>query len=232
MALQEIQIGQVTCLVDQPRGPPAMAMVLAHGYAMDAGQLAPLASAMGLPATLYFPHAPLQLPTGGRSWWPLDEHERSASLAQGPRDLCDAHPVGREQARQALLSVLRHAAASHPGLPLVLAGFSQGGMLACDTLLLEGAQVQGLILLSASRIAIDEWHPRLQRFRDLPVLVAHGTRDQDLALSAGEALRDALQAAGAEVTWVCFEGGHETPITVWRSAKCLMLQIAQRASEA
>jgi len=227
MALQELQIGPLACLVDEPPRPVAVLVVL-HGYAMDAEHLAPLASAMALPAALYVPRGLGPASVGGRSWWPLDEERRRASIADGPRDLQDEYPEGRAAARAALRDLARHVEAAHPGLPFILAGFSQGGMLACDALLHEDLQPQGLILLSSSRIAIDEWRPRLGRVRGLPVLVAHGTQDRDLAFAAGEALRDELSDAGAQVTWVPFEGGHEIPFTVWRSVRKLVMQIAQQ----
>jgi phospholipase/carboxylesterase len=100
-------------------------------------------------------------------------------------------------------------------------------MLVCDTLLQEDIEVQGVILMSSSRIAMGEWRPRLERLRGLPVLVSHGTGDADLALAAGERLRDELREGGAQVTWLAFDGGHEIPLTVWRSIKRYLQQITQ-----
>jgi phospholipase/carboxylesterase len=226
MGASEVQIGPVACLVAAPPAQASAVVIFVHGHAMDALHLEPLARAMGLPAMLYFPRG-LHAAAGGRSWWPVDEQRRNASLSRGPRDLCDDYPSGRESARTALLAVARHARSHHPGLPLVLAGFSQGGMLVCDTLLQEDIEVQGLILMSSSRIAAAEWRPRLDRLRGLPVLVSHGTTDADLALAAGERLRDELREGGAQVTWLAFDGGHEIPLTVWRSVKRYLQQITQ-----
>ena len=55
--------------------------------------------------------------------------------------------------------------------------------------------------------------------RDLAMLVSHGSADPDLAFSAGTALKDCLVDAGADVTWVPFEQGHEIPLVVWRRLK-------------
>jgi phospholipase/carboxylesterase len=225
--MQERQIGPVTCLVATAPARPLATMIIAHGYAMDAEHLAPLACAMGLPATLYFPRGLRPAPGGGRCWWSLDEERRRESIAQGPRDLCDEYPAGRAEARAALIAVARQARNEHPDLALILAGFSQGGMLACDTLLHEELNAEGLILLSSSRIAIDDWRPRLQRLRGISVLVAHGTQDPDLSFGAGERLRDELLKIGAKVTWLPFEGGHEIPFTIWRAIKRQVLQITQ-----
>jgi phospholipase/carboxylesterase len=232
MAFQELQIGTLTCLVTPATEQVRAVMIVLHGYAMDAEQLAPLANAMGLPIALYFPRGLHPSPDGGRCWWPVNQQRRRESIARGPRDLWDEYPGGRAEARAAVLGVARHARSKHPGLPLIMTGFSQGGMLACEVLLHEEVKAQGLILLSSSRIAADEWRPRLERLRDLSVLVAHGTADRDLALEAGEQLRDELLGAGAKVTWLAFEGGHEIPFTVWRSIKRQVRQIIQHCDDA
>jgi len=232
MELQELRTGPVTCLVGTPRAPAAAVLIVLHGYAMDAGELAPLVCALGLPAILYFPRGPHAAQAGGYCWWQLDEQRRRESIAHGPRDLRDEHPADRAQARAALLAVAGHARGLHPGLPLVIVGFSQGGMLACDTLLLEELEVQGLILLSSSCIAMDEWRPQLQRLQGLPVLVSHGRRDHDLAFAAGEGLRDALRAGGADVAWLAFDGGHEVPFAVWRTIRKMVLHISHHNSGA
>jgi phospholipase/carboxylesterase len=68
-------------------------------------------------------------------------------------------------------------------------------------------------------MAQDEWLPLTNRLQGVPVFVSHGTQDLDLAFSAGEALRDFLSGAGANVTWIPFDGGHVIPLPVWRAFK-------------
>jgi phospholipase/carboxylesterase len=89
-------------------------------------------------------------------------------------------------------------------------------------------EAAAMALLSASRIAWDEWEPLVaaRPFSGLPVLVSHGQIDNDLAFGAGEALRDCLTAAGAAVEWVPFETGHEIPLVVWRRLRALLLRLA------
>jgi phospholipase/carboxylesterase len=221
---RDLHVGPLQCLAEVPASPRSV-LVMLHGYAMDAEQLAPLACAMGMPAALYFPRGLHGSPQGGRCWWPLSQEQRQAALARGPRDLSEEYPEGRAVAREALGAVMARVRANHPGLPLLLAGFSQGGMLACDALLHGRATAEALALLSCSRIALAEWRPLLPRLRGMPVLVAHGTRDADLSFAAGEGLRDELRGAGVDLTWVGFEGGHEIPLPVWRSIKRLMRRI-------
>jgi len=69
---------------------------------MRADDLAPFARSMGIPARFVFPQAPLPANGGGYSWWPIDEENRAVALRDGGRDLHEAHPAGRPQARAGL----------------------------------------------------------------------------------------------------------------------------------
>jgi phospholipase/carboxylesterase len=202
-------------------GDPATAravIVLLHGYAMRPEDLEPFARSLKLPALFYFPRGPRRVEPERHCWWPIDEERRARALAVGPRDLHEEFPPGKTAARGALNAALDAACAEAPGLPLVLGGFSQGGMLSCDTVL-HGRKVAGLVLLSASRLSLADWEPRAHALARLPVLVSHGRQDPDLSFGAGEALRDFCRKSGAQVTWQSFDGGHEIPLVVWRALR-------------
>ena len=210
--------GMRTVLVESTVAP-RMVVVVLHGYAMVPEDLSPFARSLGLPARFYFPEAPLVAVTAGRAWWPIDGEARAMALAAGPRDLFAEHPPGAAAARARLLDFLAEVSARSGDLPLALVGFSQGGMLACDTLLREQPPVAALALLSSSRIAADEWEPLAQRLSGLPVLVSHGRRDGDLAFAAGEALVAFVRSGGADAVWVPHEQAHEIPLAVWRQLR-------------
>ena len=204
---------------------PRALVVLMHGYAMQPSDLEPFAHSLGIRAEFYFPRGPQSAPNGARAWWPIDEERRSAQIAAGPRDLFEESPPHRPDARQALVRFLTAARTVHPTLPLVLGGFSQGGMLACDTLLCAHETVAALVMLSSSRIAFSEWLPHRQRLTELPVFVSHGQADVDLSFAAGENLRDFFGSNGARVTWQPFEGGHEIPLVVWRALRRFLSEL-------
>lgn len=203
-----------------------LGIVMLHGYAMQPEDLSPFAYSLGVPGRYLFPRGPWPVPGGGFGWWPVDEERRSASLAVGPRDLAGEHPAARAPARSALAGLLKELREGSVQR-LVVAGFSQGGMLACDTLLHEEVRVDGLALLSSSRLAIAEWHQQRDRLAGLPVMVAHGSQDTDLAFSAGQALHDWLRDSGACTRWVPFDGGHQIPLPVWREFRKFVRNIAQ-----
>lgn len=214
----------LTPLIWQPDTPPRALVVMLHGLTMAPDTLLPFAQTLGVPAVFAVPQGPVVEPDGSRSWWAVDPAKRQARLAAGPSDLHDKHPDGRARARAALRQQLLALQARWPGLPLVLLGYSQGGMLAGDhTLVGDGPRPDALVLLSSTRIAFDEWqtvlHGPASPVRGTPVLVMHGEHDTDLSLSAGMNLQQCLADGGAEVEWQAFTGGHEMPLVVWRRLK-------------
>lgn len=201
-----------------------LAVVILHGREMAGADLAPFAHALSVPAYFLFPDAPLAS-ARGRTWWPVDSEMRIRRLSAGPMELSQMDPPGRAEARARLASLC--ATAVRPDATFVLVGFSQGGMLAMDYLLHGGRRPAALALLSSTRIAIDDWTPRGAALAGLPVLVAHGQNDQELAFAAGEKLRDFAGNFGADVRWLPYEGGHEIPLVVWRGLRKLLVEVSR-----
>ena len=214
--------GLRTTAVGNPDAP--LTLVLLHGYAMEPADLSPFAHSIGIPAYFLLPQGPVTSPNGGHAWWEVDLEARQSALALGPRDLANDHPSGLADARrqfgQFLAALTAEAKPGHSAnRKTVIGGFSQGGMLALDWVLRGNQRVDGLALLSTSRLAVDEWEPQRERLHDLPVFLSHGATDRDLAFAAGERLRDFLLESAAQLTWSPFEGGHEIPFVVWRGLR-------------
>ena len=202
-----------------------LTLVLLHGYDMKPADLAPFAHSIGIPAYFLLPQGPVSSPNGAHAWWEVDLEARESALSVGPRDLANDHPHGLAAARQQFGQFLAAVTAEvKPGRstasrPTIIGGFSQGGMLALDWALRGNQRVDGLVLLSTSRLALSEWEPQRERLRNLPVFLSHGATDRDLAFAAGERLRDFLLESAAQLTWTPFEGGHEIPLVVWRGLR-------------
>jgi len=202
----ECTVGGLEALRVGTREGATAQVVLLHGFDMRPEDLEPFSHSLKSPAVFWFPRGPIALPTGNRAWWPIDGERRMQQLAVGPRDLHEEFPPGRPGARNQLCRFLDELRAQEPTLPLLLGGFSQGGMLACDTVLCARQPVAGLAMLSSSRIAFTDWLANRDALAELPVLVSHGTHDTDLAFAAGEALRDFHRNSQARVTWQPFDG--------------------------
>ena len=193
-------------------------VVLMHGFGAPGTDLLPLAGEIEAPAgtRFAFPEAPNLLPFDlgggvGRAWWMIDVMRLQMAMMLGQeRDLSAEVPEGLPAARalvEAMLVELVERFAVDRG-KLVLGGFSQGAMLACDVTLRDRQPLAGLVLLSGTYLAADEWTPLMDQRAGLPVLQSHGRQDPLLPFSLAERLRDALAGAGLEVTWVPFDGGH------------------------
>ena len=211
----------------EPHGTARAALMLLHGLDMSPAGLAPIVAALKLPAQVALPHGPVERSAGLHAWWPVDDAARAARIAAGPVDLHASHPPGRAAAREAVHAAARALRERAPGLPLVVAGFSQGAMLALDCVFQSPPLgVDALALWSASRLAFGEWQPALHRLRGVRVELLHGRRDANFDVAAGRSLHDALAAEGADVRWTTFDGGHEIPMQAWVALRRLVRGVA------
>ena len=93
---------------------------------------------------------------------------------------------------------------------IVLAGFSQGGVLALQTALYYHKPLAGILALSTflgedSRLGSAEAEVNA----NIPILMCHGQQDAVLPFELGKSSRDSLQAAGYSVEWREYPMGHE-----------------------
>ena len=91
-----------------------------------------------------------------------------------------------------------HSRCYFPGAKVVLGGFSQGAMLACDTALREGPKLAGLVVLSGTLVAEAEWAALFPTLRGTPVFQSHGTFDPLLPFQAAAMLRDLISFGDSE----------------------------------
>ena len=212
----------ITGGVDRQGSGEGPLVVLLHGFGAPGDDLVALWRYLNVPddVRFLFPAAPLQLSMGfgdARAWWMLDMERLTQARAQGQWDaLSQEIPRGLSPARTQMQDVLSLAieTLSVPSPSLILGGFSQGAMLATDLVLHTEIPFAGLVLLSGTLIAKQEWLARLPNRQGLPVFQSHGTDDPILSFSMAQQLREHIQTAGLPVSWVEFRGGHEIPIQV------------------
>ena len=202
---------------DREGGGNGPVIILLHGFGAPGDDLVSLWRMLRVPddVRFVFPVAPLRLDDGlpgGRAWWMLDMDRTARGL---PHDIEEV-PDGLAAARERVLAMLDDLE-RHEGLPpdrVFLGGFSQGAMLACDTVLRSPRAFAGLLILSGSIIAQREWEERWPARKGLPVFQSHGTDDPLLPHDTARQLKDSLLAHGLPVTWHEFRGGHEISLSV------------------
>lgn len=212
--------------------------VLLHGFGAPATDLVGLTRALGpLPGVIFvYPGALHALGYGygeGRAWWPIDFGELEG--ARRRRDfpaIAQSEPPGLDEARAALGDALTVLEREH-GLTrerLVLGGFSQGAMLACDYALRSDSPLAGLVLLSGMPIALSTWTARLATRRGLPVFQSHSPDDLVLPFELAEQLASLLREAGLDHQFVSFRGGHGIPAPVLAGLRAFLIARASAAS--
>jgi phospholipase/carboxylesterase len=175
----------------------AMPMViLIHGRGADANDLADLAPLLDPPSGARFvlPNAPKPFEaypgmTFGWTWfegWP----PRQDSVAES---------------RKVLLKFLDEITARYSTTSLIVAGFSQGGMMSLDAGLRR--DVNGIIAMSGGLYEDDL--PDLRTVAKVPVLFAHGTADDVVPINYARRARARLEEAGFDVEYHEYPMGHQ-----------------------
>jgi phospholipase/carboxylesterase len=175
-------------------GEAAGALVLLHGRGADENDLFPLLDEFDPERRLhgYTPRGPLSLPPGGAHWYVFaglgtpDRETFSASYA-ALSDFLDGLPYDR----------------------IVLGGFSQGCAMAYALGLFRGRpRPHALLAMSGFMPKVEGYELDLEPpFPHIAIL--HGTLDDMIPVQWGQAARDTLEGAGADVVY------REAPIGHW-----------------
>ena len=96
---------------------------------------------------------------------------------------------------------------------ILLGGFSQGGAMTLAAGLRYDKPLGGLMVCAGWLPLLPEWPGSIHAAQaDTPLFLAHGTRDDKVLFSLGQAAREKLMAAGHIVTWMPLDGYyHEYP---------------------
>jgi phospholipase/carboxylesterase len=97
---------------------------------------------------------------------------------------------------------------------LIVGGFSQGSMAACNAVLTRDLSPAALVILSGTPVNLDAWKAGMASHVGLPVFQSHGQQDALLSFQAAEELNKEMRDAGLATQWVPFRGGHELPMPV------------------
>lgn len=109
----------------------------------------------------------------------------------------------------------------------ILAGFSQGGLMALDVGLRRPAPMGGIVVMSGA-LYEEDLPPKLRS--DQPVLIVHGTGDNVIPVLAARRLRSVLAEHGNEAEYHEFGMGHQVnPQSIAAVAEFVHRRLPSRA---
>jgi len=186
---------------------PSASVIWLHGLGADGHDFEPIVPELRLPDTLplrfVFPHAPVRPVTlnGGmamRAWYDIISLDRNGPV--------DAAGINESSALLESLIAREEQRGIDPGR-IVLAGFSQGGAIAINTVLRAGRKLAGLMALS-TWLALRETLQADSADASTPVFMAHGRFDPMIPMQYGRSAADALVDAGFDVDWHDYPMAH------------------------
>jgi phospholipase/carboxylesterase len=205
---------------DRQGGGEGPLVVLMHGFGASGTDLVGLWRVLDVPSStrFAFPEAPHEVPgmPGARAWWMIDFARAEQAMADGPKSYANEIPPGMEEATDQVAQMLgaMQGALDVPNERLVVGGFSQGSMAACNTVFTRDVAPAGLVVLSGTPVHLDAWKAGMLSRPKLPVFQSHGTDDPLLSFQAAEQLHTTMRDAGLAAEWLPFRGGHELPMPV------------------
>jgi phospholipase/carboxylesterase len=196
--------------VELQTGPhPNAAIVWLHGLGADGNDFVPIVNEMRLPATasirFVFPHAPVRPVTINngmrmRAWYDI--------AAGNLTNRADLDGIRSSQAQLEAL-IAREKARGIDAARIVLAGFSQGGVIALHTGLRHAERLAGIVALSTYVVTPEALGADVASANlTVPIFMAHGTYDPVVRFEWGDASRRALEAAGCRVEWHAYPMQH------------------------
>jgi phospholipase/carboxylesterase len=202
-------------------GDGATPFVLIHGYGSTPQEWLPFTATIVLPADnrFVFPEAPETTtppdgPAGGRAWWRIDLAKYRRASDQLP-DLSAYNPPQLAASAARIRRLLHELAPERGAAPThAIGGFSQGAMIAAEIAFASDEPIDTLVLLSPTLVDESRWRTAMAKRRGLKVFVSHGRQDVILPFDVTERMQREMRDAGMVVTWLPFDGGHETPAEV------------------
>ncbi len=196
----------LSCIEVSPSLAPKACVIWLHGLGADGSDFEPIVPELNLPDVRFiFPNAPLKPVTINngyvmRAWYDIT----SMSIDQRIDETGIHHSVSQ------LTDLILHQMESGiPSEKIILAGFSQGAVIALTTGLKFEKPLGGILALSGyfpfAEQVIENANPEK---RKMPIFIAHGTEDTIVPYRIGKASYEALNTHQFFVTWHSYAMGH------------------------
>ena len=195
--------------IELATGPDPLATVIwMHGLGADGWDFVPIVRELDMEDAalrFIFPHAPVRPVTINngyemRAWYDISQSD----IARLPDE------AGIRESQRAVEALIdRERGRGVAPSNIVLAGFSQGGVIALQAGLRYRDRLGGIAALS-TYLALEDSLDReaAPANKATPIFMAHGTQDPVVPLQLGEAAHRALASRGYKVDWNTYPMPH------------------------
>ncbi len=199
---------ELRAIVREPEDPPPMAtLVLLHGRGSGPEEfLAAMTPIRSGEFRVVCPQAPFAHPGGGWMWY---------TFTGGGAD--EATLMVTMKALERLTEALCEIELTH--VPTYLVGFSQGATVSLAFASYHPERVRAVVALSGFLVSAPALPGPLSSLKGKKILMSHGKEDMSVPFAWGEAAKERLMEAGADVEFVAHEGGHAIPPTVLKKTR-------------
>jgi len=215
-------------IVIEPKSTAESCVIWLHGLGDSGAGFAPIVPALNLPANhairFIFPHAPDRAVTINqgyvmKAWYDIksmDLHNR-ADMAGVLESEASIHALIEEQISLGI-----------PAEKIILAGFSQGGVISLFTGLRYSQKLAGIMALSCYLPNADKLPDNLHTAnKTTPILQNHGEQDEVVLISAGKMANKLLQENNYDVKWQSYNMPHSVlPEQIQDIAQWISKQLA------
>ena len=182
---------------------PKMAVIWLHGLGASGHDFEPVVPYLGIPprypVRFVFPHAPVRAVTINmgmqmRAWYDIE----NPVIGQGKEDR-----QGIEESAEIVRELIkREEERAISSEKIILAGFSQGGVVALYSGLRHHQPLAGIMALSTYLPLPDTTKDEANSINaNIPILYCHGTLDPVINVHLAEKSKDILKNLGYRVQW-------------------------------
>ena len=192
----------------EPNVPANATVIWLHGLGADGHDFEAIVPELGLPEDsgirFIFPHAPIRPVTINdgaemRAWYDFAPHSETG----GTDDINESAAWIEELIDR---EIERGIKSQH----ILLAGFSQGGVIALHTGIRYDHRIAGILAISTY---LHDFSGTRAELNDanlaIPIMMAHGTQDPMIPIMRAATSRENLIALGYDVRWFDYPMGHQ-----------------------